>query len=208
MKKITAFLICTLVATSALGQLHTFEPGQRISSAKMNENFESLINSNVLRSTSVNCDDGETINAAIENGFNDIMVSGTCNENLNYTVWRDQASEDYRPSGKLAPRYLKISGTSVDSKIVDASSNTENTISVNSGTTLFLENITISGGKYGVAASRNSNLLISGVTVENFSMRGLQVDDSSFLGFNTGGLVLKGAMGADRAIHLATGSSG
>ena len=163
------------------------------------------------RKTNVNCGtsgNGSGINEAIENGYTDITISGICRENLNYTIWRDPASDGYRPSGKLAPRYLKISGESSNSKIVDASSNSQNTISVSSNTTLFLENITISGGKYAVTASRNSNLLISNITVENFSERGLQVDDSSYLGVDEGELTIKGAAGADRGIHLATGSSG
>ena len=210
MKKLFLSAISIALAASAYAIPNTFSEGDVISAEQMNENFESLINSNLLRSISVNCGEGETINGAIESGYNDITVSGTCNENLLYTVWRDSKGEnEYQPSNKLAPRYLKLSGATADARIVDASANTENTISVNSGATLVLENITVSGGRYGVVATRNSNLLMTGgVAVEGFTERGIRVDDSSYLGVDEGGLTLTGAAGADRGIHLATGSSG
>ena len=210
MKKLFLSAISIALAASVYAIPHTFKEGDVLSAEKMNENFESLINSNVLRSTSVNCDEGQTINGAIKSGYNDITVSGTCNENLLYTVWRDSKGEnEYQPSNKLSPRYLKLSGATADARIVDASANTENTISVNSGATLVLENITVSGGRYGVVATRNSNLLMTGgVTVEGFTERGIRVDDSSYLGVDEGGIVVSGGSTADRAFHIATGSSG
>ena len=154
MKKLFLSAISIALAASVYAIPHTFKEGDVLSAEKMNENFQALVNSNVLRSTSVNCDEGQTINGAIKSGYNDITVSGTCNENLLYTVWRDSKGEnEYQPSNKLSPRYLKLSGATPDARIVDASDNTENTVSVNSGATLVLENITVSGGRYGVVAS-------------------------------------------------------
>ena len=119
-----AFLPLSFVAYA---QLNTFSEGDVISAEQMNENFQALINSNVLRAKTVNCDDGEKIGDAIDNGYNDITVSGTCNENLLYTVWTDSA--DTPATDKLAPRYLKITGAEAMATIVDTSSNTKNTIS-------------------------------------------------------------------------------
>ena len=213
MRKLFLTLISLALAGSAYAQLNTFSEGDVISAEKMNENFEYLEQQfRGSRATTVDCGTsgtGSGINEAIAQGFNDITVSGTCNENLLYTVWRDDKQDgEYQPSNKLAPRYLRISGTSADSKIVDASSKSENTISVNSGSTLFLENITVSGGRRGIVAVRNSNLLLSGVRIENFSQRGIRVDDSSYLGVDAGGVTIIGAEGAEYGVYLATGSSG
>ena len=208
MKKLFLSAISIALAASVYAIPHTFKEGDVLSAEKMNENFQALVNSNVLRSKSVNCEDGETINGAIENGYNDITVSGTCNENLLYTVWRD-SGVDNKPSGMPVPRYLKITGADSTAKIVDTTSNTENTISVNSGATVVLENITISGGKFGVAATRNSNLLMTGgVTIEGFTENGIRVDDSSYLGINDGGVTITGGTGAVRGIYIGTSSSG
>ena len=213
MRKLFLTLISLAIAGSAYAQLNTFSEGDVISAEQMNENFEYLEQQfRGSRATTVDCGTsgtGSGINEAIAQGFNDITVSGTCNENLLYTVWRDDKQDgEYQPSNKLAPRYLRISGTSADSKIVDASSKSENTISVNSGSTLFLENITVSGGRRGIVAVRNSNLLLSGVRIENFSQRGIRVDDSSYLGVDAGGVTIIGAEGAEYGVYLATGSSG
>ena len=201
-------LIGLLVATTSHAQLNTFSEGDVISAEQMNENFESLVNSNLLRSTSVSCDDGETINGAIEIGYNDITVSGTCSENLLFSVWRDSSVDDRTPSGKLAPRYLRLSGADTNAKIMDASSNADSVISVSGGTTLVLEGIIISGGQWGVSAARNSNLLMTGgVTVEGFTERGIQVFDSSYLGVDEGGVTIQGGSSANYGIYLEMGAN-
>jgi len=181
MKKLFLSAIAVVLASSAYAIPNSFSEGDIVSAEKMNENFQHLEQQfqGALAKT-VNCAAGETINEAIENGYNDITVSGTCNENLLYTVWRD-VGVDNQPSEKLAPGYLKITGADSTAKIVDATSKAKATISVNSGATLVLENITISGGIYGVNAVRNANLLMAGgVTIEKFSERGIRVDDSSY----------------------------
>ena len=162
MKKLFLSAISIALAASAYAIPNTFSEGDVISAEQMNENFESLINSNVLRATTVNCDDGETINGAIEKGFNDIIVSGTCNENVDFTVWRDSAGEFGDPNGKPAPRLLKLSSGSTPGVIVDTSSNNRSTITVTNGSTLILENISVQGGTHTVYATRNSNLLMTG----------------------------------------------
>jgi len=209
MKKLFLSAIAVVLASSAYAIPNSVSEGDIVSAEKMNESFQHLEQQfqGTLAKT-VNCAAGETINEAIENGYNDITVSGICNENLLYTVWRD-SGVDNKPSGMPVPRYLKITGADSTAKIVDTTSNTENTISVNSGATVVLENITISGGKFGVAATRNSNLLMTGgVTIEGFTENGIRVDDSSYLGINDGGVTITGGTGAVRGIYIGTGSSG
>ena len=208
MKKAFLSILTIFVVGSAYAQLNTFKEGDVISAEQMNQNFESLINSNLLRSTAVNCDQGETINGAIEQGFNDITVSGTCNENLDFTVWRDSAVDGRTPNEKLAPRHLKLSSGSTPGVIVDASSNTRSTITVTNGSTLILENISVQGGTHTVYATRNSNLLMTGgVTIEGFTERGIRIEDSSYLGVDEGGVTITGGTGAGRGVFVGMGSS-
>jgi hypothetical protein len=100
-------------------------------------------------------------------------------------------------------------GADSTAKIVDASSNAESTIIVEGGATLFLENITVSGGKYGVYAASNSNLLMSGeVTIEGFTERGISVSFSSFLGADEAGRITINGTGTGTGVRLAGGASG
>ena len=210
MKQVILILISLTLATVSYGQLNVFNEGDVVSAEEMNENFANLQEQlRGARPTTVNCAAGQTINEAIDQGYNDITVSGTCNENLLFSIWRDSSVDDRTPSGKLAPRYLRLSGADSLSKIVDASSNQDSVISVSGGTTLVLKGITISGGQWGVSAARNSNLLITGgVTVEGFTERGITAFDSSYLGVDEGGVTVTGGAGADRGVYIGTGSSG
>ena len=209
MKNLILSLVSLALGCSAYAQLNTFNDGDTISAEKMNQNFQALVNSNHIRATAVNCGAGETINAAIANGFNDITISGTCSENLLFSVWREDSSEseDATPTDKLAPRYLRLSGADTNAKIMDASSNTDSVISVSGGTTLVLKGIIISGGQWGVSAARNSNLLMTkGVTVEGFIERGITVFDSSYLGVDEGGVTIQGGSSANHGIYLEMGA--
>ena len=53
-----------------------FSSGSTISSSQMNENFNFLASK--ARVKTVNCDSGETIADAINEGFNYLKISGTC----------------------------------------------------------------------------------------------------------------------------------
>ena len=208
MKKLFLSAIAVVLAGGAYAIPNTFSEGEIVSAEKMNANFQHL--EQQLQGAiekAVNCAAGEKIADAIANGYTNITVSGTCTENLQFSMWREDSAENGTPTGKLAPRFLKLTGADANAKIVDGSSNTESTLSVNSGATLFLENITVSGGEYGVNAQRNSNLYLSGVTVENFTESGIRVADSAWLGIDDDGATLAGT-GAGNGINLATGSSG
>jgi hypothetical protein len=208
MKKLFLSALALALAGSAYAVPNSFSDGDIVSAEKMNANFQHLEQQfqGALAKT-VNCAAGEKIGEAIDDGYANITVSGTCTENLQFSMWREDSAENGTPTGKLAPRFLKLTGADANAKIVDGSSNTESTLSVNSGATLFLENITVSGGENGVNAQRNSNLYLSGVTVENFSGTGLHVADSAWLGIDEDGATLAGT-GAGNGIQLGTGSSG
>jgi len=192
-----------VLAGSAYAIPNTFSEGDIVSAEKMNENFQALEQQfQGSRATTVNCEANEKIGDAISNGYTNITVSGTCTENLLFfEEWGDNTFA-------LAPRYLKLTGADSTAKIVDATGGSEATIFVGAGTTLSMENMTISGGTYGVAAYRNSNLLLSGVTIEGFTQRGISIGDSSYLGVNDGGVTITGGTGSEFGIYFTNGSSG
>ena len=56
---------------------NVFSSGSTISSSQMNENFNFLASE--LREKQVNCNNGETISDAINEGYNSLTIYGTCN---------------------------------------------------------------------------------------------------------------------------------
>ena len=211
MKALNLTVLLLFISLQCYGQLHTFKADDPVSAKEMNENFQHLEKQfRGTKSIDIDCDNGGSISAAIANGFNDITVLGTCSENLRYTVWRDDSVDAYVPSGKFAPRFLKITGANQTAKIKDASSNSESLIYAAGGLTIFLKDITLEGGRRGVVGKRNSNLLLSNVTVGSFRDRGVDVQDSSYLGIDEGGVKIIGTNSTetDRGLNLGTGSTG
>ena len=206
MKKLFLSALALALAGSTYAVPNSFSDGDIVSAEEMNANFQHLEQqfqgTQQALAKTVNCAAGEKIGKAIDDGYTNITVSGTCTENLLFfEEWGDNTFA-------LAPRYLKLSGADSTAKLVDASGGSENTIFVGAGTTLSIENLTISGGSYGLAAYRNSNLLLSGVTIEGFTQRGISVADSSYLGVNDGGVTISGGTDASYGILLSTGASG
>ena len=69
MKTLFLSLLLSLLASLAFAQLNTFKEGDVISAEQMNQNFEAILKkSMVVRSTTVDCDAGKTINAALTEG--------------------------------------------------------------------------------------------------------------------------------------------
>jgi len=140
----------------------------------------------------VDCAAGETINEAIENGFTDITVSGACNENLKFIIWSNDANSSSSYFKRdLANNFIRITGATSETKIVDASQNAEAAIYVEGGTTLLLQNLSLEGGESGIRGNRNSVILLKDVQVRGFKSRGISIVDSSFLG-SLGDLVIQG----------------
>ena len=90
MKYLLLALSFLLLSFVSYAQLHTFRDGDVISAEKMNENFLYLEQQfRGARSITVDCDAGETINGAVQNGYTNITVSGTCSENLVFSIWNN-----------------------------------------------------------------------------------------------------------------------
>ena len=135
MHRLAIIFLFFFISTSAvLAQLTEFRAGDKLSASEMNKNFQYLEEQfQGSRKTIVNCGtsgNGSGINEAIDNGYTDITITGICQENIRATVWRESTADSNQPSGKLAPRYLKITGANSSAKIVDATSNTETLIFV------------------------------------------------------------------------------
>ena len=176
MKSLLLALAFLLLSFVVYAQLNTFKEGDVISAEQMNENFQYLEQQfRGARATTVNCDDGETINEAIEKGYTNITVSGTCNENLLFGV--TNPSVGY--SQKLAPRLLKLSGADSSATIKDTLENIQPLINIQGSTTLIIENLILDGGNDGVFAAGNSDLILNDVTVQNFTGRGIYITDST-----------------------------
>ena len=56
---------------------NVFSTGSTISSSQMNENFNFLASE--IREKDVNCDNGESITDAINEGYNSLTIRGNCN---------------------------------------------------------------------------------------------------------------------------------
>ena len=81
MKKIFGLLMILMVgsitqASDNRSAPNVFSSGSTISSSQMNENFNFLASE--IREKDVNCDNGETISDAINEGYNSLTIYGTC----------------------------------------------------------------------------------------------------------------------------------
>ncbi len=189
MKNLIISLISLTIASVSYGQLNVFNEGDVVSAEEMNENFEFLINGTQTRVTTVDCGingSGSGINQAILEGFNDITIKGVCQENLNFgTATKDEPAS----SGNPAPKYLRLVGFDGNAVITDASNYEQSVIRVDAGT-LVVENLIVEGGNYTISGNRNANVLLSGVTVQHFTERGVSINDSSYLGVDESGLTV------------------
>jgi len=81
MKKIFSLVFVLGLSTSVFGSdnrsaPNVFSSGNTISSSQMNENFNFLASE--IREKEVNCDNGETISDAINEGYNSLTIRGNC----------------------------------------------------------------------------------------------------------------------------------
>ena len=85
MKKIFGLLMILVVgsitqASDNRSAPNVFSSGSTISSSQMNENFNFLASE--IREKDVNCNNGETISDAINEGYNSLTIYGTCDGGL------------------------------------------------------------------------------------------------------------------------------
>ena len=210
MKKIIFFLISafTFISNNAYGQLTTFNRGEILSAETMNNNFDHLASlaQGKLKTSTVDCGTtgtGSGINKAIKEGYNSIIIKGVCKENLHFYQWYDSWESNNEISGL---RYIRLVGYDENSKILDNSSDILPVIKVENST-LVIDNLTLEGGNQGINSRRQSNILLRGVSIKDFSTRGLDVGDSSYLGISSLSYI-DGKDNSTRGIHLVNGASG
>ena len=172
-----AFIFLGLVPILAMGQSmpHTFTANTAAKASEMNANFEYLLERvGGIRETTVNCGNsgtGSGINTAIQNGYNSIVISGICKENIYIT-------------GASGGHLLRIRGANNDAsqdKIIDNSNYTEHVLHIGAGATAVVDNITISGGDRGISAWGNSYLSIDNSKVEGYKNRGINLYSGSYM---------------------------
>ncbi len=172
-----AFIFLGLVPISAMGQSmpHTFTANTAAKASEMNANFEYLLERvGGIRETTVNCGNsgtGSGINTAIQNGYNSLVISGICKENIYIT-------------GASGGHLLRIRGANNDAsqdKIIDNSNYTEHVLHIGAGATAVVDNITISGGDRGISAWGNSYLSIDNSKVEGYKNRGINLYSGSYM---------------------------
>ena len=154
--------------TDNLSILHQFNSGDVISSSKMNENFENLLKRTSLNKTYVDCDAGETVNSMLDK-YNHIIISGTCNENINIENINDPQA------------VLILEGASEDATIDKIISNDSDNTTINIGSgpiSVKISNLTISGGNNGLGIYHSPYTLIENCIIENNSGHGVRVADS------------------------------
>ena len=174
-----AFICLGLVPISAMGQSmpHTFTANSAARASEMNANFTYLLERfSGIRETTVNCGNsgtGSGINTAIQNGYNSIVINGICKENIKL----DGTEENI-------PRLLKLRGANNDAsqdKIIDNSSYTEHVLFFKRGVSVFIDNLTISGGDRTINTWANINLSIKNSKVEGYKNRGISLNGNSVM---------------------------
>ena len=194
MKKIFGLLMILMVgsithASDNRSAPNVFSSGSTISSSQMNENFNFLASE--IREKDVNCNNGETITDAINEGYNSLTIYGTCDGGIMvymfdpnpFGVSFSQLSN--KPIGHLiikggeANRASKIINTTggfnsmVTSKgylqLYNLTFNDE--LSVNDGSMLdateITYEVTVTGGKNKIGANGNSQLSLSKSTINS-----------------------------------------
>ena len=162
-------LVCAFSPIAVKGQSlpHTFSANTAAKASEVNENFTYLLERFGTRKTTVNCGTsgtGSGINNALEQDYNHIYISGTCLENLDI----DGSNSRHQVI------ILEGTGSNASDMIKDSSSGNSNVISVDNGSiSLFVKNLTISGGKRGINAYLNHHLGVYDSKVENYSDIGI-----------------------------------
>ena len=170
MKKAIGMLISLLLPLIGSAQQlpHTFQDGDLIYAEEINANFEYLLKRAAIRKTTVDCNAGETINAALEK-YNHLVISGTCNENI---------SLEYPQTPQAVLILEGASGDAANDKIVAASSDNA-TVSIFGPVHVQLSNLTFSGGARGLNVVFSPLVQVKGCVIESNSYEGIWVGDTT-----------------------------
>ena len=173
-----ALIFLGLFPISAMGQSlpHTFTANTPSTASEVNANFKYLLDRiGGIRETTVNCGtNGSGINAAIQSGYNSIIINGICKENIKLDGTEGNT-----------PRLLKLRGANNNAsldKIIDNSSYTDYVIKAwYSGMLLSIDNLTISGGERGISTWSNINLKIYNSKVDDYKEKGVHLGGGSVM---------------------------
>jgi len=143
---------------------HTFTDGDIIYADQINENFEYLLGTS--KSVSIDCSSsGVGINEAITQGYNHFIISGTCQENIDIDL------SNYRSNRVL---FFEGANANAVDKIQDNSSGDNNVINIDNGSiSVFIINLTISGGNRGINVSDKTMLGVYGSRIEGYKDIGI-----------------------------------
>ena len=159
----------------ASAQLTEFSQGDILSAGAMNQNFKYLEDRfGGLNEKTIECgNEGSGINQAIKEGYNSLIISGTCKENIKL---------DHSTG---FPNILRLKGKNNDpslDKIIDNSSNSLRLISLEyTNMILRIDNLTVSGGLRGINSWGQNTVWLENVVVNNHVGRGVHLWGKGFL---------------------------
>ena len=153
-----------------------------ISSAKLNSSLKSALG--VAGSTTVDCDNGGSVTAALAAGYTEITVRGTCSESV--TIDRDGVSLSAHGSGgsiisPVADPAIYVDGAA---RVVVSDltlGGLEDGVEIEGGAYVALESVTIdSAAGDGVSVDSNSAVYIDDATITNNTGDGIDISTSSY----------------------------
>ena len=152
------------ISLKAQSMPHTFTDGDIIYADQINENFEYLLGTS--KSVSIDCSSsGVGINEAKTKGYNHFKISGTCQENIDIDL------SNYRSNRVL---FFEGANANAVDKIQDNSSGDNNVINIDNGSiSVFIINLTISGGNRGINVSDKTMLGVYGSRIEGYKDIGI-----------------------------------
>jgi uncharacterized Zn-binding protein involved in type VI secretion len=159
----------------ASAQLTEFSQGDILSAGAMNQNFKYLEDRfGGLNEKTIECgNEGSGINQAIKEGYNSLIINGTCKENIKL---------DHSTG---FPNILRLKGKNNDpslDKIIDNSSNSLRLISLEyTNMILRIDNLTVSGGLRGINSWGQNTVWLENVVVNNHVGRGVHLWGKGFL---------------------------
>ena len=185
MRLISLFLISMIFSIQAYSQNlpHKFKDGDVIYADQINDNFEYLQG---VRETTVDCGssgNGNGINKAINEGYNSIIISGICKENVEISGRKNKIG------------LIKLRGLNNDynqDKIIDNSSNEASVLGFFWDSIFVqIDNLSIIGGLKGIQSFPNVNFRINDVKIEGYESEGLRISGGSM--FSAKNLIIDGS---------------
>lgn len=185
MRILSLVLISMIFSIHAYSQNlpHKFKDGDVIYADQINDNFEYLQG---VRETTVDCGssgNGNGINKAINEGYNSIIISGICKENVEISGRNNKIG------------LIKLRGLNNDynqDKIIDNSSSEASVLEFYwESIFVQIDNLSIVGGLKGIHSFPNVNFRINDVKIEGYESEGLRISGGSM--FSAKNLIIDGS---------------